>query len=468
MIPSRLYLCLAPALAAVLLPAGAVRAQARIYLSQLQNNAVVPTQFVLVDDTQDIVEAKFYLTTYGVDSLGRDKTGPEYSWAFSLPAGAQTIQVREKLANGTRKKVERRLSVGGGDPPQPTGGCIAPAPAIIGARVVNVSNSAQLAAALADAHAGDVINLADGLYEGSIKLGEKYYASFGLARSGVASAPITVQGSRNARIRAGGLGGRYGFYLRGAQHVVLRGFTVFEGSKGIVLDGSSDNVIDNVAVERIGAEGVHFRAMSSRNALRNSVVRDVGLSQAQYGEGVYIGSAVSNWATYSCDKPDASHDNVIEGNHLLRARAESVDIKEGTLRTIVRDNIFEGDQTAAPPAPAGENSADSWIDAKGNDALIENNIGRNSLNNGFEVHTINTSKWYDTHPKEPRVTWGAKNVFRHNEAHINNAAATSNPNYDSSKGYGFWLHKTDLGNVVACSNSVSGAPKGLANVSCTR
>lgn len=358
-------------------------------------------------------------------------------------------------------------------PPTPTA-CIPAAPAVLagGGRQVAVSNSSQLKAALADARAGDVITLADGVYESSGVFGT-YSASFGLTRSGTAEAPIIIQGTAAAKIRGNGTSGRYGLELYGVQHVTLRGFTVFESSKGIVLDGSSFVTIDGVTVDDIGEEGVHFRAISTDNVIKNSTLSDLGLRKYRFGEGVYVGSAGdANWRAYSCDKPDASDRNVIENNTILRARAESVDIKEGATGTIVRGNTFIGDQAAVPAAPFGDNSADSWVDVKGNNSIIENNVGMNSLNHGFETHSPLVS-WYKDHPEVPRVVWGAHNVFRNNIADVNNAAAANNPLYTG--GYGFKVLNTvsvsgawhQLGNIVACDNMVTGAALGHSNIACT-
>jgi hypothetical protein len=94
--------------------------------------------------------------------------------------------------------------------------------------------------------------------------------------------------------------------------------TITDSSKGIVLDGSSHTVLDGVAVSNIGDEGVHFRANSSDNTLRNSSIHDTGKSQPGYGEGLYFGSAQSNWSKYGENGgtgEDRSNNNRAIGNH---------------------------------------------------------------------------------------------------------------------------------------------------------
>lgn len=92
---------------------------------------------------------------------------------------------------------------------------------------------------------------------------------------------------------------------------------------------------------------------------------------------------------------------------------------------------------------AGENSADSWVDVKGNGWLIEGNIGTNARLDGFQTHVVANG-------------WGRENVFRANTARIN------------SSGYGFRIHDArTTGNVVSCGNVVTAAGEGLANQPCS-
>ncbi len=174
-------------------------------------------------------------------------------------------------------------------------------------RRVDVSTAAQLQQALAMAQPGDLIALADGIYRGS----------FVATASGAADAPITLCGSRAAILDAGPLDKdgpvTYGFHLR-ADHWALIGFTVRNARKGIVTDGASHNRLRGLEVYQIGDEGIHFRAASSDNLLEESWVHDVGLISAQYGEGVYLGSAHSNWGRHSGGQPDTSDRNQVLNN----------------------------------------------------------------------------------------------------------------------------------------------------------
>jgi hypothetical protein len=312
-----------------------------------------------------------------------------------------------------------------------------------GGRTVYVTTSAQLTAAVADAQPGDTINLADGNYTGSLRVGN-YTGSFTLVRSGTASAPITLTGSRSAVIDGDGTGGHYGLYIVGANYWNVTGITVTNASKGIVLDGSNHVTFDNIRAYNIGSEALHFRAFSSDNVVKNSLIEQTGVKQAQYGEGVYIGSANSNWSTYSGGQPDASNRNRVLNNVIRNTGAESIDIKEGTVEGVVDGNQFDG------VGMQGENSADSWIDVKGNNYTITNNNGVVSstvntvFNNGFELH-------------QAVVGWGINNVFYGNTLNLANSTGGST----TTSGFGFYQQKGLTGNILSCDNTVLNAPKGF-------
>lgn len=228
------------------------------------------------------------------------------------------------------------------------------------ARRVDVSTAAELQAALAAAQPGDLIALADGVYTAARRPG------FVAAVSGTAAQPIALCGTRAAVLEAGALDSGYGFALR-ADHWVLAGFSVRNAAKGVVLDGASSNVLSGLEVSQIGEEGVHFRAFSSHNRIERSWVHDVGLREPQFGEGVYIGSAHSNWGEYSGGLPDASDANKVIGNLIgPNVTAESVDVKEGTSAGVIRGNTFLG---------SGMTAADSWVDLKGNGYTVAGNDG---------------------------------------------------------------------------------------------
>lgn len=243
-----------------------------------------------------------------------------------------------------------------------------------GTRTVDVIDDESLEQALADAAPGDVIRLAAGRY-----------APIEIDGSGAAEAPITLVGTTGSVIDATGENG-YAVHLREASHWQLVGFAVIGGGKGVVVDGGGSNVLDSLSVGETGDEAVHFRSSSSDNVIQRSRIHDTGLEQPQYGEGVYVGSAKSNWKKYGADGgPDLSMDNRVLENTFERITAENVDIKEETGGTIVARNSFDGS------AISGENYADSVVDVKGYDAQILDNVTTgqsDALGNIIETHVI--------------------------------------------------------------------------------
>jgi parallel beta-helix repeat protein len=312
-----------------------------------------------------------------------------------------------------------------------------------GGRAVNVSTSNELSAALADVRPGDVITMADGVYstdgrESPIPIGGKrYYGTFVASGEGTADLPIVLQGTRRAVIDGkpggDGTGTQYGLYLVGATHWQVRGITITNVSKGIVLDRSDHNHINGAAVTGTGQEGIHLRSFSSDNVVRGNVVSRTGVDNETYGEGIYVGSANSNWNTYTAGRADASDRNQLVGNHVSATGAESIDIKEGTSNGLIEGNYFDGTGMTG-------SWADSWVDLKGNRWIVRDNTGVDALEDGFQVHGALPG-------------WGNGNLF------VNNTAVVNGP------GYGFWF-QNNVQSTVSCMNSVRTARAGFANQPC--
>jgi hypothetical protein len=290
---------------------------------------------------------------------------------------------------------------------------------------VVVQTAQELADALAQSAPGTVIRLAPGTYGGK----------FVITASGTAILPITLCGPWDAILEGPSLTSGYTLHLDRASWWVLTGFTVKGGQKGIMLDGAHHNRLVNLAVHDVGMEAIHFRSHSSYNRLERSVVFATGLQTPGYGEGVYLGSAKSNWDTYTNGEPDRADFNEIVDNRIGPTSAESIDIKEGTTGGLVLANHFDG------AGMSGANYADSWLDIKGNGYQIVDNIGQNALVDGFQTHVQVDG-------------WGNDNVFRRNRAEV------------LGPGYGFNIHSKSTGTVIGCDNVVIGAALGLANIDC--
>ena len=161
-----------------------------------------------------------------------------------------------------------------------------------------------------------------------------------------------------------------------------------------------------------------------------------GLTTAAYGEGIYVGSAKSNWASImgSATTPDRSDNVLIEKNAIINTTAEGIDIKEGTTGGRIIQNTFHR------AGWSGENSADSWVDIKGNRYTISGNTGDATLLDAFQVHSVLTG-------------WGGKNAFSWNTVK------------GGVPGYEVNMASKTPGNTVKCDSTV--AAQGLTNIDCT-
>jgi len=306
--------------------------------------------------------------------------------------------------------------------PAPPAGTGAPS---CGPGSVAVSTAAQLSKALAAARPGQTIVLAAGTYQGD----------FVATSSGTAARPITLCGSRSAVLEGRSIKDGYVVHLDRASWWRLEGFTVEGGQKGVVADGVTHDLIDGLYVHGTGDEAIHLREFSSYNTVSHNVVRDTGLREQFFGEGIYVGSAHKNWCRYTGCKPDASDHNVISDNNIADTTAENIDIKEGTTGGTISGNTFNGTGMVSA-------AATSWVNVKGNDWTIEDNTGTDSIGNGFSVHQVYPG-------------WGIGNIFH------GNTAAFSGP------GYGIYVQSKHLETVVACNNVATGVGGGLSNEPCS-
>lgn len=183
--------------------------------------------------------------------------------------------------------------------------------------IVNVTNPAELTQALAHPQPGTVIHLADAAY----------FGSFTASGHGTAALPIALCGTAGSVLDGGDDRRGYVLHLQDAAFWILDGFTVRNGQEGVMLDGTSNTVLQNLTVQHVGDEAIHLRAFSSNNTLVGNTIRDTGLFKPKFGEGIYVGTAQSNWCTISNCAPDTSDRNVITGNTISGTTAESVDIK---------------------------------------------------------------------------------------------------------------------------------------------
>jgi hypothetical protein len=290
---------------------------------------------------------------------------------------------------------------------------------------VQVGNAKDLTAAMAAAAPGTVIQMTDGMYSGHFT---------GTAK-GTAAQPIFLCGGPGAILDGGATTtkGGYVLHLNNGLYWRLVGFTVQNGQKGVVLDHTDYSIVQGLTVQQIGDEAIHLREFSDDDLVLNNTVHDTGLLSTKFGEGIYIGTAKSNWCAYTACQPDNSDNDVVRGNTVSKTTAEDVDIKEGTTGGALIGNHFDGGGFA-------KNGASAWVNAKGNKYLIKGNDGANSYQDGFQTHQI-------------LAGWGQDNVFQANTGSVS--------------GSGFAFHFTPVnGNIWTCDNTVQGAAQGAGNIPC--
>ncbi|MEU8038948.1 right-handed parallel beta-helix repeat-containing protein [Streptosporangium sp. NPDC049078] len=278
---------------------------------------------------------------------------------------------------------------------------------------VTVTDATELAEALEAVEPGAVIRLEPGVYSGR----------FVAAVSGTEAEPIFVCGPPEAIIDGGGIKKGYAFHLNEVDHWRLVGFTVRNSQKGVMADRTGNTIIQQLTVHHIGDEAIHLRNFSSDNTVQYCMIYATGLRREKFGEGVYLGTAESNWAAFSGGQMDRSDRNTVRGN-VIRATAEAIDIKEGTSDGRILDNVFDGSRLG------GHKHNDSWVDVKGNGYLIRGNTGSQSNGDGFQTHKIVNG-------------WGTGNVFQANTIDLGGSG-------------GFGINDTVGGNTITCDNNVTG------------
>jgi hypothetical protein len=288
-----------------------------------------------------------------------------------------------------------------------------------------VVDPTSLKLALSTAMPGTVISLAAGTYSGH------FLANV----SGTEAAPISLCGAPDAVIDGGGVKTGYALHVDKASWWRLVGFSIRGAQKGLVVDHGTHILISGLHISGVGDEALHLREFSTDNIVERVTISGTGVLRSKFGEGIYVGTAVSNWCQYTGCSPDASDRNLIRDNDISETTAENIDIKEGTTGGQVTGNHLSGLGMVASAGTA-------WINAKGNGWTISGNAGHTSPKDGFQVHQV-------------AAGWGRENVFRANQASV------------EGPGYGFYVQLSSLGTILSCDNQVVGAGAGFSNARCT-
>ena len=243
------------------------------------------------------------------------------------------------------------------------------------------------------------------------------------------------------------------------------GFNIKNGQKGLYISNCNNIIIQNLNVYDIGMEGIHLLNESCFCLIANNKVYNTGLFNPDYGEGLYCGTAVSNWSSSSrtpelIGKPDKSDNNIFEYNYCYNNTGENIDIKEGTRNGIVRYNFFNGNKLK------NDNSADSWIDIKGQNWEIYNNKMEITLIDGIQTHKTNIPEEFIKNYYINNIYYPAIESGCYNKIYANNMDCITNENIKCT-GYAININSATIGNIICNNNIYFNAVKGLCNKSIT-
>ena len=113
------------------------------------------------------------------------------------------------------------------------------------------------------------------------------------------------------------------------------GITITNFQQGLFVETSNNVVLEKLVVHNIGQEGIHVKTNSGFVTLQDSIVHDVGKGPYN-GEGVYIGTSSSQQP----ESPpyDNTHDVLLKGNKIYKAKEECIEAKEGTYNVTIDGN----------------------------------------------------------------------------------------------------------------------------------
>jgi hypothetical protein len=285
--------------------------------------------------------------------------------------------------------------------------------------------------------------------------------------AGTAANPISLRGTAASIFDSGSSG--YGLHILEAHYNQVLGGVFEHNKKGIVLDNSKHCILRYARVAQCDQEAIHFRASSSDGLAEFCTIEGTGIATADFGEGFYVGTHDGNWMSEFVDRStpvqkvrgvlgnedgvDQSHRVIIQKCQIINTTGEGLDYKQGVFDVIVRDNDFFA------CGWSNANSADSAIDLKGDNALIENNDFYPLMPNGSRPTNPDTSLSYVQRSCiQARVLtapYGHNHTIRNNRAH---------GTWDA---YLFEAVSGSTGNTVFDDNTAPGAGISIANIALT-
>lgn len=157
---------------------------------------------------------------------------------------------------------------------------------------ISVSSIEELFAAIENAAAGDVIEVAPGTYDYSSYQGAQTITA---SADGSEALPITLKAAvadKPPIFTGRSTENGYVMHITG-DWWVIENINFTKSQKGIVLDNSNNTVVRGCEVYNTGSEAIAVRDGSCNCTIEDCFIHDTGINTPGYGEGVYIGSAKS-------------------------------------------------------------------------------------------------------------------------------------------------------------------------------
>lgn len=192
-----------------------------------------------------------------------------------------------------------------------------------------------IAAALARAVPGVVVDLAPGTYRGRVDV----------AVSGTAAAPITIEGHGTAVLTGGPTVST--LLEIGGSYIVVDGVVLSDAEVLVRIDRGDRNTLRNSRVGPARDECIRLKRGARQNVIERNLIRDCGTLDfvtqpglGKNGEAVYIGTAPEQREPLGA--ADASDSNMVRDNIIHTNGNECVDVKEGSSRNVVEHNRCSG------------------------------------------------------------------------------------------------------------------------------
>ncbi len=191
-----------------------------------------------------------------------------------------------------------------------------------------------------------------------------YHGRFRATAVATADAPIVLCGTAGTVLDGGDVAGGYALQLEGAAYWDVRDLAVRGGQKGVVLDATTHSSLSGLTISDVGQEGLHLRSGSSDNTVRSVTVERTGLTDPEFGEGVYVGFRGVELVPLHRVRSRPQRSELVLRSHRARHHRGGARRQGGHDRGMVRDSSLSTSSAAV---------VDSAVDLKGADWRIEGN-----------------------------------------------------------------------------------------------